>query len=158
VASNIARGASVTRIDESQFVVGERSSYSSVPPPPTNGFVSSAGHESATIIVGTSSGYVNVTAEALDREPEEVIEQGWEDIVEVDLHATTGDVIVMALMEDPPELPGLTPHGPGNYRLRVHAAGRDQDFDMVVASPVEEYLIQSWPITSPLGEIVHKRS
>ena len=51
--------------------------------------------------------------------------------------------------EDGPheDLPLLTPHGPGSYRVRVCARGRDAGFraDRVTDSPVEEHLLQIWP-------------
>ncbi|MEU0250885.1 hypothetical protein ABZ192_42705 [Streptomyces sp. NPDC006235] len=50
------------------------------------------------------------------------------------------------LMDDPADLPSLASQGPGSYRLRVHARGRDRAVDQtVVDEVVESYLIQSWP-------------
>ncbi|MFM9692239.1 hypothetical protein [Streptomyces europaeiscabiei] len=50
------------------------------------------------------------------------------------------------LMDAPVDLPSLASRGPGPYRLRVHARGRDTAVDQtVVDEVVESYLLQSWP-------------
>lgn len=49
-------------------------------------------------------------------------------------------------MDEPADLPSLAVQGPGAYRLRVHARGRDRAVDHTVMDDVVEfYLIQSWP-------------
>lgn len=35
--------------------------------------------------------------------------------------------------------------GPGDYRLRIHAKGRDTDYDAARLDAVEDYLILGWP-------------
>ncbi|MGW1070965.1 hypothetical protein ACWD4F_41530 [Streptomyces aureus] len=49
------------------------------------------------------------------------------------------------MMDDPADLPSLASQGPGPYRLRVHALGRDTAVDESTDDVVESYLIQSWP-------------
>ena len=39
----------------------------------------------------------------------------------------------------------LDAHGPGDYRLRIHAKGRDTDYDGSRLDPVEDYMIVAWP-------------
>ncbi|MEU6413807.1 hypothetical protein [Microbispora sp. NPDC046933] len=52
--------------------------------------------------------------------------------------------------------PSLTPHGPGSYRLRVHARGRDMEWrELAPSEPGEEHLIQIWP-APPADEVIHK--
>ncbi|MER6289376.1 hypothetical protein [Streptomyces sviceus] len=43
------------------------------------------------------------------------------------------------------ELPVLSFHGPGHYRLRVHACGRDTAIGLTPDQITEWYLIQAWP-------------
>jgi hypothetical protein len=42
-------------------------------------------------------------------------------------------------------LPDLGTAGPGSYRLRVHALGRDAHYDQAVADSGERYLLLCWP-------------
>ncbi|MEV4342725.1 hypothetical protein [Streptomyces sp. NPDC049590] len=52
----------------------------------------------------------------------------------------------MSLMTDLDEdLPSLVAAGPGSYRLRVHARGRDLAVDLVPDTITEHYLLQCWP-------------
>ncbi|MCE0446635.1 hypothetical protein LT493_24490 [Streptomyces tricolor] len=43
------------------------------------------------------------------------------------------------------DLPDLAAAGPGTYRLRVHARGRDQAVDLAPDTVTEHYLLQCWP-------------
>jgi hypothetical protein len=43
------------------------------------------------------------------------------------------------------ELPVLSFQGPGDYRLRIHARGRDTAVDLAHDQVMEWYLIQAWP-------------
>ncbi|NKQ24560.1 hypothetical protein HF200_08875 [Streptomyces galbus] len=43
------------------------------------------------------------------------------------------------------ELPVLSFNGPDDYRLRVHARGRDTAVDLAPDEVTEWYLIQAWP-------------
>jgi hypothetical protein len=59
-------------------------------------------------------------------------------------------------MEDiPKKSPLVTRSGPGEYRLRVHAKGRDIDPDGVAEKPFETYLLAFWPAAFDV-EIIHK--
>ncbi|MDX2937000.1 hypothetical protein [Streptomyces ipomoeae] len=49
---------------------------------------------------------------------------------------------MMADIEE--ELPVLSFNGPGEYRLRVHARGRDTAVDLAPDEVTEWYLIQAW--------------
>ncbi len=109
------------------------------------------GHGSATIATGVNYGPVKVTADAQAHEP--TLDTGeWDEVVEVSIHFETSEADLESLggaVEDEPEEMPLSAAGPGWYRLRVHARGRDQgaeatDVD-IDQDPVEEYLIQSWP-------------
>ncbi|MGW1894209.1 hypothetical protein ACWCP6_28800 [Streptomyces sp. NPDC002004] len=70
----------------------------------------------------------------------------WQEIVEVSVHSPSGELLVSALMADlDEELPSLAVSGPGNYRLRVHARGRDTAIDLTRDEITEWYLLQCWP-------------
>ncbi|CAL9645775.1 hypothetical protein [Streptomyces sp. enrichment culture] len=109
--------------------------------PPT-GLVSACGG-AIEVHTGIHTGDVQVTAELHSRPPEPA--SGWEEIAEISCHSPSGDILVAPLMHDPVDLPNLAAHGPGSYRLRVHARGRDRAIDLAPDGVVEHYLIQSWP-------------
>lgn len=70
-----------------------------------------------------------------------------------------GRIRVVGLFGDLPEqLPNLTPNGPGDDRVRVHARGRDTGHaSHTLAEPVEDYLILVWPAPAA-PETIHKHS
>ncbi|UNZ21334.1 hypothetical protein [Streptomyces sp. 891-h] len=112
----------------------------------------------AIVLVGASSGDVNVEVEVRDRPPSGgPVTDGWDEVVDHSVTSLTGNMHVRALMEDPPDLPVLTPAGPGSYRVRVHARGRDIAPDGVAEEPLEDYLLVVWPApTQP--DTVHKQT
>ncbi|MFC9078739.1 hypothetical protein ACFTY7_17360 [Streptomyces sp. NPDC057062] len=69
----------------------------------------------------------------------------WDEIVDHTVETTTGALRVTSVMSDTPRLPLLTPQGPGTYRVRVHARGRDTAPDGDAHEPVEDYLLIVWP-------------
>ena len=123
-------------------------------PPPRNGLADSI--ENAIIIhTGIHSGVVSLSAEVRSAPPTSV-EHDWDDVVEVNLLAAGGHVRLAAVMSDVPNsYPLLTPAGPGHYRVRVHASGRDTDIDGVAFEPFEKYLVQVWP-AEPEPDVVYK--
>jgi hypothetical protein len=81
-------------------------------------------------------------------------------IVEVSLAAPRGHVRVVGLMSDvSDDLPVVSHHGPGEYRLRIHARGRDKAAYPTVndktSGPIERLLVQSWP-RAGAAQRVHK--
>ncbi|WP_269856980.1 hypothetical protein [Streptomyces sp. RPT161] len=73
-------------------------------------------------------------------------------MVDVSIHFDTDEADLESLggaIEDEPEEMPISAAGPGWYRLRVYARGRDQGAEAIDLDidddPVEEYLIQSWP-------------
>jgi hypothetical protein len=97
-----------------------------------------------TVLCGISDGPVRLRAErwAAAPPPETAV---WDESAEVAFPALVGRVRVTPLFEDPlPGLPVLTA-GPGNYRARVYARGRDIARNRFVDTPTEHYLIQIWP-------------
>lgn len=116
--------------------------------PPSNGLV---GVTQGMLIVftGIAHGPVSLTVHARHLPPPALDQDAWDEIVDVSMTATA-DVCT-----DGATLPPLTIAGPGTYRVRVHARGRDTSPDATVTSPVEEYLIVAWP--QPTGvDTVHQ--
>ncbi|MBJ6636795.1 hypothetical protein H4K36_00360 [Streptomyces sp. DHE7-1] len=98
----------------------------------------------ATVHTGIHTADVDVTVTVtLHTDPEGA---EWDDIVEVSLHSVSGELMVRGLMDDlDEELPVLSFDGPGDYRLRIHARGRDTAIDLAPDEVTEYYLIQVWP-------------
>ncbi|MEU8993131.1 hypothetical protein AB0C98_43265 [Streptomyces sp. NPDC048558] len=97
------------------------------------------------IMTGIHTGDVDVTVTLHDSEP--APDDGdWQDIVEISAHSASGELMVRGMMDDlDEELPVLSFNGPGHYRLRVHARGRDTATDLAPDEVTEWYLIQAWP-------------
>jgi hypothetical protein len=99
-----------------------------------------------------------VTLQVLDTEPDSVELDGWDEVAEASVESEDGELFVHALGEDsPPEFPGLAHEGPGAYRLRVHARGRDIAPHSRAEEPVENYQISVWP-AEETPETVYKQS
>ncbi|WP_120332169.1 hypothetical protein [Micromonospora globbae] len=121
--------------------------------------------ESAALVsAGVDRGHVTVTAEpAADRPALDTAEQwsylaAWDDVAEFSLFVPHGALTVAQLEYPPtetPELPALSPYGPGHYRVRIHASGRDRHFDQVVAESGERFHIIAWP-APPAAALVIK--
>lgn len=103
--------------------------------------------EGALITTGINTGHVRITAITQDAAPVHDAQGQWEEIVEVSVHAPAGALRIESMELGPvatePAL--LSPAGPGWYRLRVHARGRQTLFDKVCLEPVEDYLVITWP-------------
>jgi hypothetical protein len=94
---------------------------------------------------GIHTGDVDVTVAMYETAPASSTEN-WDEILEFSAHPASGDLMVRGLMADlDEELPVLSFNGPGDYRLRVHARGRDTAVDLVPDEVTEWYLIQAWP-------------
>lgn len=107
------------------------------------------GSGAVTVLTGIHTGVVSVTLEIRRSAPIEIAIDNWDEVAEVSFEAPNGEAQVTSLMSEVPhDLPLLTPAGPGHYRLRVHARGRDTDPDGVASEPFENYLITVWPAPS----------
>ena len=96
------------------------------------------------VTTGIHTGDVQVRVEPHYQRPEPA--EGWEEIAEISCHSPSGELLVTSFMDDPADLPSLASQGPGSYRLRIHAHGRDRAIDKTtVDEVVESYLVQSWP-------------
>jgi hypothetical protein len=109
-----------------------------------NGLVRTA--DGVTIVnTGIHTGEADVTVSLHEREPAPD-EGDWQDVVEISTHSASGELMVRDMMADlEEELPVLSFNGPGDYRLRVHARGRDTAIDLAPDEVTEWYLIQAWP-------------
>ncbi|UMP07229.1 DUF6461 domain-containing protein [Amycolatopsis sp. EV170708-02-1] len=95
---------------------------------------------------GLGEGQVPVSARILERAPDEVELDWWDDVVEFSWRAERGDA---TLSESDSRRHLRTPPWPGDFRVRVHAIGRDGE-------ERERYELMLWQ--APPGEdIVHKR-
>lgn len=132
----------------------------------------------AHVYTGTHTGEISVTVELHDQPPPLDIDY-WQDVVEVSVPAPTGQLRVGGLTaetETESLLPSLSHAGPGTYRLRVHARGRDgaasadESHDGEAAGeyadddsdgaedhtdPTDEFLIAVWP--APEAPAIHHR-
>jgi hypothetical protein len=143
-------------VESHQFWLHEPDQPRGYPPWEINGLVAVTGPGAAMIFTGISTGRVSVRAEALTAAPPVTDFDEWDEVADVSLPGLTGDLAVAALMDDvPPGLPGLCPAGPGDYRVRVHARGRDLSPDEATIQPAETYLVQCWP-APPAPDVDHK--
>ncbi|GAA2641937.1 hypothetical protein GCM10010412_001310 [Nonomuraea recticatena] len=124
-----------------QMLVAEPGAY---PPEGLTGGLAASAPGAAVIRTGIHTGNVDVTVRLTTAAPD--AQDGWEEEAEVDLITSTGEMWLAGLMNGPADLPNLTPHGPGRYRMRVHARGRGINYDGVATKPCEFYLLVVWPV------------
>ncbi|MBL7501418.1 hypothetical protein I6A84_03075 [Frankia sp. CNm7] len=122
----------------------------------------------ALIRTGTAEAAVSVSLEILGGPPPEVEVAGWDEVVEVSWTAVNGSAAVQGRAPNsarnlfPGAGAGLAPPWPGEFRLRVHAAGRDDAEDPDTAGDArhgdgESYHLVVW--SAPAGpEVVHHAS
>ena len=101
----------------------------------------------ATVICGIDTGPVRVRAEVHATEPAEDV-ASWDEVAETTFHAPVGRVRVVPLFDWPVADIGPLTTGPGRYRIRVSARGRDTAANRFVDAPTEAYLLQVWPDAS----------
>ncbi|MEU8796715.1 DUF6461 domain-containing protein [Spirillospora sp. NPDC048819] len=104
----------------------------------------------AVIRTGVEDGHVRILVSILDEPPPDVA-TGWEEIVEVSWRTVAGGASVVGSRAVEPHLRGITPPWPGDYRLRVHARGRD------VNDGTESYELVVWQAPAA-PETVHART
>ena len=114
-----------------------------------NGLVDVA--EGGVVIrTGAEQGAVSVSLLVRADPPEDAGTLGWEEVVEVSWRARRGGASLLGPDQPSGQVSACTPPWPGDYRVRVHAYGRD-DVD------VESYSVEVWeaPFAPPL---VHARA
>lgn len=146
----------ILRTEDHNFIVGDGDDMPIATADFSTG-VAGAMHNCALICTGADRGPVTVTAEALEAAPGLDSVDDWDDVAEISLTAPVGRLAVHQLLylpgETPPELPVLSPAGPGTYRVRIHTRGRDAHYDQVVETPTEEYHLACWP-APPTGPLI----
>ncbi|MGW6456009.1 hypothetical protein ACWF94_08780 [Streptomyces sp. NPDC055078] len=145
-------GPAVVQADHHAFWIVDTAQLPGDAPQATNGLVTVTGRGAAVVITGIHTGAVSVTVDIRHAPPQTVGLAGWDEVVEVSLQSPDGHLKVASPQDELPELPELTPSGPGTYRLRVHARGRDTFPDGTTEEPVEDYLLMIWPQSEPTGE------
>ena len=136
----------LVHLDRHIFSVGELS-WTQGPLQPVTGpvcLVFEPRDQETFVTTGISSGNVKVWGEAITSRPS-MIAEGWEDIAEVSLTVRSGPLQVMGIGGTTGPEVRLDACGPGDYRLRIHAKGRDTDYDAARLDAVEDYLILAWP-------------
>lgn len=155
----VGTATAAMHVSYGHFVITDWSSPGGTPPSlaASNGLVG-ANSNGAVVLTGINTGYVNVTVELLDTAPGSVDLDDWDEVVEVSVDSEDGELIAHGMAEDPPpEFPELAHAGPGLYRLRVHARGRDTAAHSYAEEPVEDYKIRVWPAPEA-PETVYKQS
>ncbi|MFJ4836343.1 hypothetical protein ACIP79_41600 [Streptomyces sp. NPDC088747] len=107
------------------------------------------------VVTGIHTGTIRVAAVSVTGPPPGPADDIWEEIVEASVHAPAGRLQVESLEQGRVEgLAPLSPAGPGWYRLRVHARGRNILRDKVSIEPVEDYLLLAWPALQADTDVV----
>lgn len=124
-----------------------------------NGLVQETAPGCCLIRTGVHSGQVHLTVDILDQEPDSIAftagSQPWDEIIEVSVSAPSGELRIGDLdYLGSKDYPVLSPGGPGSYRVRVQAVGRDYNPDESVPQSRERYLISVWPAPSAREWIV----
>ncbi|MCB5294242.1 hypothetical protein [Arthrobacter sp. SO3] len=96
------------------------------------------------VFTGIYGGPIHLTIEVLDREPDTVA-PGWEDVADVSLVIPEGKAYFnQPTGADTREVGFMSAAEAGSYRARLHAVGRDLDYDIVVEESKERHLVQFW--------------
>lgn len=115
-------------------------------PPELPALVYSKGPSTLVVLTGVETGRVRVATQALDGPPP-VVADGWDIVGEIDLVSVDGSIVI-ADWAGPAhrEIPDLAGHGPGRYRVRIHARNR-RAVDEYEESTEHHYLA-AWPVTA----------
>ncbi|RDI59040.1 hypothetical protein [Nocardia pseudobrasiliensis] len=108
----------------------------------SEGTVVWAGPGFVTVLTGIAHGPVTVTAEEADVAPGTDGIEAWEAVEETILES---EELLQLMRLDGEPVAGFAPILPGRYRLRVHARGRDLDFDGTATESSEQYWLRWWP-------------
>lgn len=107
----------------------------------------------ALVRTGCGAGWVNLTVELYDQRPAPDT-ASWDDAVEFSYRTTVGESYVASRDGDGTDYPRISFHGPGCYRIRVHARGRRATLRATGTDPTEDYLLQVWPAPAERTEIL----
>lgn len=120
-----------------------------------------ASNTTAIVFTGTDTGPVRIEAEILTTIPPLDAAmwqaQGWDAVAEVSLYTPDGAFATISTTVGKDGPLTVTAGPPGTYRLRIHAAGRDQaSRSLTLQEPMETHRIAIWP--APAAPIVVLRS
>jgi hypothetical protein len=114
-----------------------------------NGLVAAV-PDGVVVRTGVAEGHVRISVLVLAEPPDELELTGWDEVVELGWTAPEGGAVVCG------DAPGYrhhrrweSPPWPGDYRVRVHATGRDDAED--------SYLVVMWRAPAA-PEVVHKKT
>ncbi|MFE7417919.1 hypothetical protein [Rhodococcus sp. NPDC057529] len=146
---------STVEANHHQFVIGERQADTLAVTVESSLF--DAGRDFLTVHTGVANGPVSIGIEILGDQPESTLFEDWENVAECTI--STSALCVMTLQGEPVEdFTDLAVVDVGRYRVRVHARGRDVNWDMDVAEPTEDYLVQLWPVARVQGFVRLKKT
>lgn len=108
----------------------------------TNGLVALS--SGIAVFTGTGNGQVPVSVQLYDAPPP-VAYDAWDEIVEVSYYTARGDARICSWQREPaPGIPTVSRYGPGTYRVRAHAKGRDTSRDALRVL-ADEFCFAIWP-------------
>ncbi|MDQ3789929.1 MAG: DUF6461 domain-containing protein [Actinomycetota bacterium] len=113
-----------------------------------NGLVAAVA-DGVVIRTGVAEGPVRVSMRVLTGPPDEVDPDSWDEVVEISWTAPEGGAFLSGATTGFREERWETPPWPGDYRVRVHAYGRDDEED--------SYSLVMWQAPSA-PEVVHKKT
>lgn len=106
----------------------------------------------AGILTGVSHGGVTITVDRSSASPSDAELAHWEDVVEAAANLTM-DSSARAFSEWPPSEAQLCA-SPGLHSVLIAARGRDAHPDGAEHESGEQYLIVTWPVSSPIASRV----
>ncbi|GAA3638179.1 hypothetical protein GCM10022223_66410 [Kineosporia mesophila] len=114
--------------------------------------------EFAILRTGRRDGYISLTVDVRDDRPEQGDLDEWEDVAEVSVQVEEDDIFGVGTVEEAGDDDRFPTLAEGQYRIRVHARGRQasrasQGDDSIK----EEFLLLMWP-AEPEPEVVLKTS
>ncbi|WP_331721114.1 hypothetical protein [Streptomyces sp. NBC_00454] len=118
--------------------------------------LAAGGPEHLALLTGTHTGEIRLSLEQLLSEPGLPAED-WDTVVEVSIYSTSGKLWLNdGEGEMHPTAGNLAHAGPGWYRVRAHARGRDLGHAQDTPDTwVEEHLVSVWP-APPQPDVVHR--
>jgi hypothetical protein len=119
--------------------------------------LAAGGPEHLTVLSGTHTGQIRLTVERCVQEPELLSATGWDTVVDVSLCSTSGKLWLRDGAGETYEAAGNLAHsGPGWYRVRAQARGRDRgEAEDTPDTWVEEHLLSIWP-APPEHDVTHR--
>ncbi|MEU5428781.1 hypothetical protein AB0H73_24775 [Streptomyces olivoreticuli] len=134
------------RVDDGSFVISDNGEIAAETLDHTNGLIATM-DIGAMVSVGIHTGQVTACASVTAGPPETDDFAEWDEVAEASVYAPYGELRVATLYFGPvAELPVLSSNGPGWYRIRVSARGRDiASSNLTQKDSAERYSLTCWP-------------